>query len=145
MRAAVLVALACAACTRRAREPPPPAPIVIHTEIAAPAAEHSSPPSTDERAAYIRAHYTKYEYRIPMRDGARLFTAVYVPIDAGAKKTYPILLVRTPYSIAPYGADRYATELGPTAAFEKAGYVFALQDVRGTFMSEGTFVDVRPP
>ena len=54
---------------------------------------------------YIKAHYTKYEYRIPMRDGVRLFTAVYVPKDDS--QTYPILLTRTPYSVGPYGADQY--------------------------------------
>src|SRR5690349_17599746 len=43
----------------------------------------------------VRSAYTKYEYQVPMRDGARLFTAVYVPKDAS--KTYPFLLIRTPY------------------------------------------------
>ncbi len=134
------------ACKRRADDAPAPAPIVIHTTIAAPPTPGPAggPAPPDERAALIRSRYTKYEYRIPMRDGVRLFTAVYVPVDAGAKKTYPILLSRTPYSVAPYGADRYAGELGPTAAFAKAGYIFVRQDVRGRFMSEGEFVDVRP-
>ena len=50
-------------------------------------------------AGRVRERYTKYEYRVPMRDGARLFTAVYVPKDASRK--YPFLLTRTPYSIAP--------------------------------------------
>ena len=49
----------------------------------------------------VKANYTKYEYRIPMRDGQRLFTSVYVPKDASPKKTYPILMNRTPYSVAP--------------------------------------------
>src|SRR5579872_3530206 len=53
----------------------------------------------------IKANYTKYEYRIPMRDGKKLFTAVYVPKDQS--QTYPILLIRTPYSVKPYGADQY--------------------------------------
>ena len=55
----------------------------------------------------VRARYTKYEYRIPMRDGVKLFTAVYVPKDAAPDKTYPILLSRTPYSVGPYGVDHY--------------------------------------
>src|SRR4051812_33711653 len=46
---------------------------------------------------YVKAHYTKYEYRVPMRDGKKLFTAVYVPKDDS--ETYPILLMRTPYSV----------------------------------------------
>lgn len=97
-----------------------------------------------QRADYIREHYTKFEYRIPMRDGKRLFTAVYVPNDADRKKTYPVLMVRTPYSIAPYGADQYKGMLGPTAEYEKEGYIFAFQDVRGTYMSEGEFLNMRP-
>src|SRR3954454_23467082 len=77
-----------------------------------------------------------------MRDGVRLFTAVYVPKDTAQK--YPILLTRTPYSVSPYGADRYKDNLGPSALFGKEGYIFAYQDVRGRWMSEGTFVNMRP-
>src|ERR1700727_295320 len=54
-------------------------------------------------AAYVKANYTKYEYQIPMRDGIKLFTSVYVPKDDSKK--YPILMKRTPYSVAPYGVD----------------------------------------
>eukprot|EP00913_Durusdinium_trenchii_P010888 g10217.t1 len=92
--------------------------------------------------AYIKANYTKYEYKIPMRDGTRLFTAVYVPKDDS--KTYPILLKRTPYSVRPYGVDQYPSNLGPSELFGKAGYIFAYQDVRGRWMSEGKFVQMRP-
>src|SRR5579862_9751098 len=97
-----------------------------------------------ERAslAYTLAHYTKYEYRIPMRDGVRLFTAVYVPQDSA--QSYPFLMDRTPYSVAPYGEDQYPKRLGPSDEFEKAGYIFVYQDVRGRYMSEGTFVEMRP-
>jgi putative CocE/NonD family hydrolase len=91
---------------------------------------------------YVQAHYTKFEYRIPMRDGVKLFTAVYVPKDDS--KPYPILLNRTPYSVGPYGADRYRTDLGPSPLFGKRKYVFAYQDVRGRYLSEGEFVNVRP-
>ncbi|HEY7428744.1 MAG TPA: CocE/NonD family hydrolase [Gemmataceae bacterium] len=91
---------------------------------------------------YVKAHYTKYEYRIPMRDGKKLFTTVYVPKDES--KRYPILLMRTPYSVRPYGIDRYKAELGPSPLFGKAGYIFANQDVRGCWMSEGEFVNMRP-
>jgi putative CocE/NonD family hydrolase len=90
----------------------------------------------------VKARYTKYEYRIPMRDGKRLFTAVYVPKDAG--QPYPILLSRTPYSCRPYGVDRYRDNLGPSPLFARDGYVFAYQDVRGRWMSEGEFVNMRP-
>ena len=92
---------------------------------------------------YVRAHYTKYEYRIPMRDGVRLFTAVYVPKDA-AGGPYPFLMNRTPYSVAPYGEDQYPKQLGPSDEFEKSGYIFVYQDVRGRWMSEGEFVEMRP-
>jgi len=91
---------------------------------------------------YVKAHYTKYEYRVPMRDGTRLFTAVYAPKDRS--KRYPILLYRTPYGIKPYGADQYRGLLGPTERFDKSGYIFVYQDVRGQWMSEGEFADVRP-
>ncbi len=91
---------------------------------------------------HIKSHYTKYEHMIPMRDGVRLFTAVYVPKDDSQR--YPIMLSRSPYSSGPYGADRYRSELGPSSAFGKDGYIVAYQDVRGRFMSEGEFVNMRP-
>jgi len=93
-----------------------------------------------------REHYTKYEYRIPVRDGSKLFTAVYVPKDAGqGGKTYPVLMTRTPYSCGPYGVDRDGVRrLAPSEAFLKAGYIFVCQDVRGRFMSEGSFIEMTP-
>ncbi len=97
-----------------------------------------------QRADYLRKSYSKFEYRIPMRDGKHLYTAVYVPNDVTLGKTYPILMTRTPYSIAPYGADQYRTQLGPSLDFEKEGFIFVLQDVRGRNMSEGEFVHMRP-
>jgi putative CocE/NonD family hydrolase len=77
-----------------------------------------------------------------MRDGKRLFTAVYVPKDRA--HTYPIMLNRTPYGVEPYGVDRYKKDLGPSDLFGKEGYIFAYQDVRGRWMSEGEFVNMRP-
>jgi predicted acyl esterase len=91
---------------------------------------------------YVKAHYTKYEYRSPMRDGKRLFTSVYVPKDSA--QPYPILMDRTPYSVAPYGEDQYKKRLGPSDEFEKAGYILVYQDVRGRYMSEGDFLEMRP-
>jgi len=90
----------------------------------------------------VLAGYTKYEYRIPMRDGVKLFTSVYVPKDDS--KQYPMLMMRTPYSVGPYGIDQYRDHLGPSAAFAKEGYIFVYQDVRGRWMSEGEFVNMRP-
>ncbi|MFN6963147.1 MAG: CocE/NonD family hydrolase [Pyrinomonadaceae bacterium] len=96
----------------------------------------------NELAEYIRANYTKREVMIPMRDGVRLFTAIYSPRDQSKK--YPILLNRTPYTVAPYGEDKFRTSLGPSGLFAREGYIFAYQDVRGKTMSEGEFMDVRP-
>jgi putative CocE/NonD family hydrolase len=90
----------------------------------------------------VKEHYTKYEFRIPMRDGKLLFTAVYVPKDSS--RSYPFMVNRTPYSLAPYGVDQYRKTLGPSDEFQRAGYIFVFQDVRGRNMSEGTFVEMRP-
>jgi putative CocE/NonD family hydrolase len=96
---------------------------------------------------FVRSHYTKYEFRIPMRDGVRLFTAVYVPKASAFPSDpgpYPFLMDRTPYNVGPYGEDHYPARLGPSDEFEKAGYIFVYQDVRGRWMSEGEFVEMRP-
>jgi putative CocE/NonD family hydrolase len=77
-----------------------------------------------------------------MRDGKRLFTVVYQPKDES--KTYPIIMQRTPYSVAPYGIDKYRESLGPSPLFVKEGYIFVYQDVRGRWMSEGEFSNMRP-
>ena len=105
----------------------------------------SSAPVMDEAKQlrdHVKANYTKYEYQIPMRDGIKIFTSVYVPKDDS--KTYPFMLNRTPYSVAPYGIDNYREKLGPSTYFQKSGYIFVYQDVRGRWMSEGTFQNVRP-
>jgi putative CocE/NonD family hydrolase len=91
---------------------------------------------------YVKANYTKYEYRIPMRDGKRLFTSVYVPKDPGQK--YPILMQRTPYTVAPYGIDKYKTDLGPSESLARDGFIFVYQDVRGRYLSEGEHINMRP-
>ena len=90
----------------------------------------------------IPAHYVKYEYRIPMRDGVHLFTAVYVPKETSQK--YPILMARTPYGVEPYGANAYPKHLGPSLKFAEDNFIFVYQDVRGRYMSEGEFVEMRP-
>ena len=90
----------------------------------------------------LREHYTKYEVQIPMRDGTRLFTAIYAPKDDSA--AYPFLIVRTPYSIGHYGVDDYPSSVGPSDLFMKSGYIFVSQDVRGRGLSEGEFINERP-
>ncbi len=90
----------------------------------------------------IKAHYTKQEFRIPMRDGVRLFTIVYAPRDTTTK--YPILMTRTPYGVDPYSPDAYPERLGPSTKFAQDGFIFVYQDARGRFMSEGEFVEMKP-
>jgi hypothetical protein len=93
-------------------------------------------------ADYVKANYQKYEYQVPMRDGKKLFTSVYVPKDQSKK--YPIMMDRTPYSVAPYGADAYKGSLGPSSLFLHDGFIFVYQDVRGRWMSEGIFEEMTP-
>jgi putative CocE/NonD family hydrolase len=114
--------------------------VLLALPFARASAQTTAPPPQGVDA--VRARYTKYEYRVPMRDGARLFTAVYVPKDASQR--YPFLLTRTPYSVAPYGVDNYPRSLGPSESFEREGFIFVYQDARGRYMSEGEFQQVRP-
>ena len=93
-------------------------------------------------SAWVRSHYAKAEYRVPMRDGVRLFTSVYAPRDT--TRRFPILLTRTPYSVAPYGPEALRRGLGPSPEFAADGFIFVYQDVRGRYMSEGDFVHMPP-
>jgi len=100
-------------------------------------------PSQEE---FIKTHYAKYEYRIPMRDGAKLFVSVYTP-QAGAFKDpgpYPFLMTRTPYSCGPYGEDKMPARLGPSQELLESGYIFVCGDVRGRYESEGVFQEMNP-
>lgn len=92
---------------------------------------------------WITSNYIKKEVRIPMRDGAKLFTTLYIPKDK--TEQHPIIITRTPYSCAPYGeANFLAYWNSPRKYFLKENYIIVQQDVRGRWMSEGQFVDVRP-
>ncbi|NOZ46867.1 MAG: CocE/NonD family hydrolase [Chlorobi bacterium] len=93
-------------------------------------------------AQFILNNYNKAEYKIEMRDGVKLFTTVYSPKDTSIK--YPILLNRTPYRVWPYGEQEYKENLGPSIYFAYDKYIFVYQDVRGKFMSEGTYENMRP-
>jgi len=95
-----------------------------------------------ELADYIKNNYTKSEVLIPMRDGVKLFVCIYEPKDKSTK--YPIMFDRTPYSVGPYGPDKYRTSLGPDELFAREGYIFVYGDVRGRYMSQGVYEDVRP-
>lgn len=98
----------------------------------------------DADSAWVRDNYYKIEKMVPMRDGISLFTAFYIPKNNSEK--HPILLNRTPYSCRPYGEENFNPRLYSTywINYLKEGYIIAIQDVRGRWMSEGEFVDVRP-
>lgn len=91
-------------------------------------------------STYLREHYTLNEYHIPMRDGAELFTVVYTPKDA--TRTYPILMNRTCYNASNY--SNYQARRYPSDFLIRDGYILVYQDVRGRYMSDGTFDNMRP-
>lgn len=105
-------------------------------------AASASAQSSETNAAWLAENYTKYEHRIPMRDGVRLFTRIYVPKDDS--KAWPILLTRTPYALKPYGADNYTDVSGSFATLAKDQFILVTQDVRGRYGSEGRYEHVRP-
>lgn len=91
---------------------------------------------------YIKNNFTKVDTLIPMRDGIRLYTVIYIPKDNTEK--YPFLFERTPYSAGPYGDTNYARRIGPNPTLLKEKYIFVYQDVRGRYMSEGINLEVTP-
>ena len=108
-------------------------------------AQDAQPAPALATLAAVRENYSKFEYRIPMRDGVKLFTSVYIPKDVFTdNRTYPIMMTRTPYNVRPYGADQYRDNLGPSVLFAREKFIFVYQDVRGRFMSEGEFTILRP-
>jgi len=90
---------------------------------------------------YVPQHYTKTETTITMRDGVKLFTVIYAPKDTSKK--YPIIMQRTPYSCRPYGANTFRRSIGPNSLLMKEGNIIVYQDVRGRWMSEGTYDNMR--
>lgn len=92
---------------------------------------------------WVKANYVKREQYIRMRDGVQLFTVIYQPKDSSEK--HPVLMTRTPYSSAPYGGA-FSPNLWSTywKQYVHERYIIVLQDVRGRWMSEGSFVDIRP-
>ncbi|MFH0989949.1 MAG: CocE/NonD family hydrolase [bacterium] len=91
---------------------------------------------------FIKENYSKKEVLVTMRDGVRLFTSIYAPKDSS--QDYPIILNRTPYSVAPYGPDQMRASMVPSVLEAKEKFIFVYQDVRGRNYSEGEFVDIRP-
>jgi len=96
----------------------------------------------NQDSLYFKLNYTKKSQYITMRDGVRLYTIIYAPKDV--KHKHPILMNRTPYSIGPYDSTFKAYWNTPYIGYIKENYIIVLQDVRGRYMSEGTFMDVRP-
>ena len=91
----------------------------------------------------VKDHYTKQEAYIPMRDGVKLYTAIYIPKDDKGGP-YPFLMERSPYSSGPYGDSNYRGRLGPNAALSRQPFIYVYQDVRGRYMSEGNFEEMTP-
>ncbi len=97
-----------------------------------------TPPAFD-----IRGNYVKHEVMIPMRDGVRLFTVIYVPQDSA--RPHPFVMTRTPYGVGPYGVETYPTRWSYILEqYARDNYILVMQDVRGRWMSEGDFANVRP-
>ncbi|WP_027384485.1 CocE/NonD family hydrolase [Epilithonimonas caeni] len=92
----------------------------------------------------VEENFTKKEVYIPMRDGTKLFTIIYTPKDISKSKKYPVIMNRTCYSVAPYGETNFRKKLSPNPFIEKEKYIFVFQDVRGRYMSEGTFTNMTP-
>ena len=90
---------------------------------------------------FVQDNYTKKEVTITMRDGIKLHTVIYSPKDQS--KTYPILMQRTPYSCAPYGDGKMKTKIGPNTQLMQEGNIVVYQDVRGRWMSEGVYDNMR--
>lgn len=100
-------------------------------------AQNSAPDTS-----WVKANYTKTEQYITMRDGVKLFTAIYTPKDDS--QTYPIIMQRTPYSVRPYGENNYRRTLGPNVHLMREKYIFVYQDARGRYKSEGNFREMTP-
>ena len=96
----------------------------------------------DDQYIYFVESYSKQEVSIPMRDGVSLFTSIYSPKNKSEKS--PIIIWRTPYSCSPYGEDKFFSRgLNTFSHFIKENYIIVFQDVRGQFMSEGEYVNMK--
>ncbi len=95
----------------------------------------------DVTKEWLRDNYVKSEVFIPMRDGVRLHTAVYEPRDG---ELHPLIMVRTPYGLAPYGEAFSGALTSWMSVFAAHSYIIVFQSVRGTYLSEGSFVNIRP-
>jgi hypothetical protein len=106
-------------------------------------------PGEFDAAAFTKSHYVKHEYRFPVRDGVKLYVAVYTPVAAaftpnGDPGPYPFMMTRTPYACSPYGEDKMPNRLGAAVELLQSGYIFVCADVRGRYQSEGVFREMSP-
>jgi hypothetical protein len=114
-------------------------------------------PHSSKAASDLSTRFTKTEALVPMRDGVKLFTSIYAPRCGDGTRASetapapsrpcpprPIMLTRTPYGVDPYGPDAFPGALGPSEHFADGRFIVVLQDVRGRFMSEGTWEEMRP-
>lgn len=92
--------------------------------------------------SWLSRNYVKREVMIPMRDGVRLYTAIYSPSSSLSSSPSPIMMVRTPYSAGPYG-ESFGIR-GDMLNYAAEGYIIVYQNVRGRYLSEGEFENVRP-
>jgi len=99
-------------------------------------------PPDETSVISIKARYNKQELYIPMRDGVKLFTSIYTPKDTS--QAYPMLLMRTPYGTELQGQDSFTAYLSAYYRYTRENYILVFQDVRGRFLSEGQFEDIRP-
>ena len=90
---------------------------------------------------WLKENYAKREVYVPMRDGVRLHMAVYEPADS---LPHPVILLRTPYGVGPYG-EKFAGSLRSwMRMFSLNRYIIVFQSVRGTYLSEGEYENIRP-
>ncbi|GGW64537.1 hypothetical protein DFQ11_10299 [Winogradskyella epiphytica] len=94
-----------------------------------------------EASYNVEDHYNKKEVMIEMRDGIKLHTTIYSPKDTS--KTYPMIMMRTPYSCRPYGEDKFRSQIGPNKYLMEEGNIMVYQDVRGRWNSEGVYDNMR--
>ncbi len=90
---------------------------------------------------WLEENYRKIEEMIPMRDGTGLYTAIYLPKDG---ERHPVMMMRTPYGLNPYGKEFHKYLRTVQGIYAENKYIIVHQNVRGTYMSEGDMVHIRP-
>jgi len=115
--------------------------LILLLSITITSCKKTNEPLTTSEVNFVKENYDKSEVTITMRDGVKLFTTIYSPKTK--KEKYPILLMRTPYSCQPYGTDNFKNNIGPNKHLMEQNNIIVYQDVRGRWMSEGTYDNMR--